>query len=78
MADTEARQACFEPNNAVEFDQPTWEVLGAHQGCGVHMNLDGGSTGDPVDVKGGLRWCPVTARHHPRSFTAVVFNWKTP
>jgi hypothetical protein len=54
MVDTKAQQAHSEPNNAVEFNQPTWEVPMAHQGSSAHANFNVGSTKEPIDVKGIL------------------------
>jgi hypothetical protein len=55
-------QARSELNNVVGFNQSTWEVPAAHQGYDACENLNGGNVEESVDVKGGLRLCPVAAR----------------
>jgi hypothetical protein len=62
MEDPRPQQICSEQDNTIEFNQATWEVPVAHQGCGARMNLDRGSMGGPIDVKGGLRKCPAMVR----------------
>lgn len=51
MADTEARRTCSEQDNVLELNYLTWKVSVAHQNCGTCTNSEGGSTGEPIDVK---------------------------